>query len=354
MIRKWLNVRSNTKTDANGEIVGGEMSLLEHLDELRVRLVRCAIAIAVFFVLGFYFSDKIYNFIQQPVLKALTQAQSLQVATAATPVNVQSLQEGDPVQYTFRVESTLGDVAVPSGVTVPGLVKKAGEKLVVVTAQKWVVGNAVIPAGTELPIQLEANDPRERLIIDTVTGAFSLYVRVAFYAAFIFSMPFLLFQIWGFVSPGLYRHEKRYVWPFISMGTIFFLMGAAFGYYIAFPRAALWLLQLGSGFRPLLKADDYFDLITIIMFGLGLVFQIPTVTFFLARIGLVTPGSMARPWRYAIVAIFIVAAVISPTGDIPNLLVFAVPMMTLYALSIGIAWIFGKPRQTDEEFDKAS
>jgi sec-independent protein translocase protein TatC len=242
----------------------------------------------------------------------------------------------------------LGDVSIPAGVTIPGLVKKQGGKLVVVTAQKWVVGNAVIPAGTELPVQLEANNPRERLIIDTVTGAFSLYVRVAFYAALVFAMPFLLYQVWGFISPGLYRHEKRYALPFILMGTLFFVLGAAFGYYIAFPRAALWLLELGSGFRPLIKANEYFDLITIIMLGLGLVFQIPTITFFLARIGLVTPKKMVKPWRYIIVVIFIVAAVISPTGDIPNLLVFALPMMALYVLSIGIAWLFGKPREVSE------
>jgi sec-independent protein translocase protein TatC len=129
------------------------------------------------------------------------------------------------------------------------------------------------------------------------------------------------------------------------MGTLFFLLGAAFGYYIAFPRAALWLLELGSGFRPLIKANEYFDLIIIIVLGLGTVFQIPTITFFLARLGLVTPQQMIRPWRYALVGIAVLAAVISPTGDIPNMLVFALPMLVLYAFSIGIAWVFGKPRE---------
>ncbi|MBI3951824.1 MAG: twin-arginine translocase subunit TatC, partial [Acidobacteria bacterium] len=281
---------------------------------------------------------------------ALARAERRQLATVVHAANVWSLQEGDPVQYTFRVESTLGDIPVPAGVTIPGKVKKQPDgKLIVVTTEKWVVGNAVMPPGTALPVQIDANSPSERLIIDTVPGAFSLYIRVAFYAAFVFAMPFILYQAWAFISPGLYRHEQRYVLPFVFMGTIFFLLGAAFGYKIAFPRAADWLLGLASGFRPLIKANEYFDLIIIIMLGLGAVFQIPTITFFLARMGLVTPTKMIRPWRYVIVVIFAVAAVISPTGDIPNLLVFALPMLVLYMFSIGIAWLFGKPRKESDE-----
>jgi sec-independent protein translocase protein TatC len=340
--------KAEIQAELQEESLGGEMSLLEHLEELRRRLVRSAIAIAVFFILGWVFADHIFGFIQKPVVQALEQAQSLQLATVVHPLNVQSLQEGDPVQYTFRVESTLGGVPIPAGVTIPGVVKKQDGKLVVVTAEKWVVGGAVIPARTALPIRTEANSPSERLVIDTVTGAFSLYVRVAFFAALFFAMPFLLYQLWAFVSPGLYRHEKRYVFPFIFMGSVFFMLGAAFGYYIAFPRAALWLLELGSGFRPLIKANEYFDLIMLIMLGLGAVFQIPTITFFLARIGVVTAKKMIQPWRYAIVVIFIVAAVISPTGDVPNLLVFALPMLLLYIISIGIAWGFGKQKAESE------
>lgn len=334
--------------DAQDELAEGEMSLLEHLDELRRRLIYCAIAIGVCFVLGFYFADHLFAFVQKPVVEALAQAQRMKLATAVQPVNVHSLKEGDLVQYVFRVESSLGGVPVPAGTTIPGQVKKESENLVVVTTQPLLIGDAAIPPGTPLPIQIKANTPNEQLIIDTVPGAFYLYVRVAFYAAIVFAMPFLLYQAWAFISPGLYRHERRYALPFIFMGTVFFVLGAAFGYYIAFPRAALWLLQLGSGFRPLIKANEYFDLITIIMLGLGVVFQIPTITFFLARLGLVTPQKMIRPWRYALLIIAVLAAVISPTGDIPNMLIFALPMVVLYMLSIGIAWLFGKPRVQSE------
>jgi len=345
-----VSLKASHEEDAQDELTEGEMSLLEHLDELRRRLIRCALAIGVFFILGFYVSDHLFAFIQKPVQEALAKAQRMKLATVVQPASAQSLKADDLVQYVFRVESSLGDVPVPAGTTIPGQVKKKSEKLLIVTTQALVIGNAIIPAGTPLPLQIEINSPSEQLIIDTVPGAFYLYVRVAFYAAIVFSMPFLLYQAWAFISPGLYRHERRYAAPFIIMGTVFFLLGAAFGYYIAFPRAALWLLELGSGFRPLIKANEYFDLITIIMLGLGAVFQIPTITFFLARLGLITPQKMIRPWRYALLIIAVLAAVISPTGDIPNMLVFALPMVVLYVLSIGIAWLFGKPRVESEEY----
>ncbi|MCS6804059.1 MAG: twin-arginine translocase subunit TatC [Acidobacteriota bacterium] len=345
-----MSNRVSVPTDADEaaeELREGEMSLLDHLDELRRRLTYSAIAVAVFFVLSWTFAERLYHFLEKPVLEVLERVERTQLASVVRSTPVWSLQENDSVQYTFREESRLGDIPIPAGVTIPGTVQRRNGQLVVVTKEAWVVGQTVIPAGTPLPVQVQPARPSERLIISTVPGAFSLYIQVAFYAAIFFAMPFILYQAWAFVSPGLYKHEKRYALPFIFMGSIFFLLGAAFGYKIAFPRAAEWLLGLASGFRPLINAGEYFNLILIIMLGLGAVFQIPTITFFLARIGVVTPRKMVQPWRVVLVAIFVVAAVISPTGDIPNLLVFALPMILLYILSIGIAWLFGKPRQEE-------
>ncbi|MFY9572398.1 MAG: twin-arginine translocase subunit TatC, partial [Blastocatellia bacterium] len=191
-----------------------------------------------------------------------------------------------------------------------------------------------------------------QLVVGTVQGAFNLYIKVAFYAAIFFAVPFLLVQVWGFVSPGLYPHEKTYAAPIIIMASVFFLLGTAFAYYIAFPRAANFLLGVAAGgnLRPLVTADEYFDLIIVIMLGLGVVFEIPTVTFFTARLGLVSPKLLMSVWRYALIAIFILAAVLSPTTDIPNLLVFAAPMMILYLLSVGIAWVFHRRRQSEKEY----
>ena len=169
-------------------------------------------------------------------------------------------------------------------------------------------------------------------------------MKVSLYAAIGLSVPFLLWQIWAFVAPGLYPHERKYVTPFISLSSIFFVLGAATAYYLIFPPAAKYLLGLGQDFRLLLKADDYFDFIILLMLGMGLVAQMPAVTYVLARIGLVTAGWMLRVWRMAVVIILIVAAVLSPTNDIPNMLLFAAPMFVLYAISIVVAWICGRER----------
>jgi sec-independent protein translocase protein TatC len=184
----------------------------------------------------------------------------------------------------------------------------------------------------------------DNLIVTTALEPFSLYIKVSLYAAICVSVPFLLLQIWGFVSPGLYPHERAYVTPFILLSSISFVLGAAFAYYVIFPPAAKYLLGLGSDFRLLLKADEYFDFIIIVMLGMGVVFQMPAVTYVLARIGLVTAGFLVKIWKTALIVIMIAAAVLSPTNDIPNMLLFAAPMIVLYVVSILVAWIFNKPR----------
>jgi sec-independent protein translocase protein TatC len=173
------------------------------------------------------------------------------------------------------------------------------------------------------------------------------------YAAIALSVPFLLWQVWLFVSPALYQHERAYVTPFILLSSISFILGAAFAYYVLFPPAARYLLGLGGGqFQLLLNASDYLDFITIIMLAMGAIFQMPAITYVLARIGIVSAGLLIRSWKISLIIILIVAAVVSPTGDIPNMLLFASPMMVLYVVSIGIAWLFGKRRQTDAEAAK--
>jgi len=324
-----------------------KMSFLEHLDELRRRLVHSVVAVLVIFVVCWLFSDKIYHFLEIPVKRVM--AETRIGNNRAIPATIE-WKPGEEVWVTFRDTATLNKVTIPAGASVwAKVIDKGDGKRALATSAPWVIGESVIPANTELPTQFDAIGPEDRLVQTTVQGAFALYIRVSFYAAIFFAVPFLLYQIWAFVSPGLYAHEKAYALPVLGMGTVFFLLGGAFGYYIAFPRAASWLLELGSEeFKPLIHAEDYFDLITTILIGLGVVFQIPTLTFILSRIGLVTPQLLIRFWRYAFVVSIVLAAVISPTGDIPNLLVFAVPMVALYFLSVGIAWLFGRPRTIPE------
>ena len=138
---------------------------------------------------------------------------------------------------------------------------------------------------------------------------------------------------------------RRFGLSTATAGSIFFVLGAATAYYLIFPPAIKYLLGLGQDFHILLKADDYFDFIILLMLGMGIVFQMPAITYVLSRIGLITAGWMLRVWRTAVIVILISAAVLSPTNDVPNMLLFAAPMFGLYAISILVAWIFGRERQ---------
>ena len=331
------------------------MGFLDHLDELRRRLIHSAIAIVAFFLIAWFFSEHIYNFLQKPVVDAIKKYNSNNKLSKDQPTPPEP-KEGDLYAFTFQVQTKFSGATIPAGTTIQSVYKKAADgKPSLVTKEPWFIGDKVIPAETLLPtnaavLENAVSSTDDRLVIDTVAGGFNLYVKVSFYAAIFMAVPFLLYQIWAFVSPGLYSHEKKYVTPVIALGTIFFLAGTAFAYKIAFPRACDYLIGLTSeNFRPLIHADDYFELVTTIMLGLGLVFQIPTLTFVLARFGLVTPGLLLRFWRYAIVVIMLLAAILTPTPDIANMMVFAAPMILLYFLSVGIAWLFGKPRRKVRE-----
>lgn len=337
------------------EDLGGQMSFLEHLDELRRRLIRCFIFIFIAGTGSWFVSGQIYAFLAAPVERALADAQRRQVPIAGQTGTemigaLTSLKENDAGRYVFPEETKLGTGLIPAGASVTARVFKDAEgKLALFTDEPLFAGNAVIPKGVRLPAELGATAEsysgiNDKLIVTTALEPFSLYIKVSLYAAVCLSVPFLLLQIWGFVSPGLYPHERAYVTPFIILSSISFVLGAAFAYYIIFPPAAKYLLGLGSDFRLLLRASDYFDFIIMIMLGMGVVFQMPAVTYVLARIGLVTAGFMVRIWKTALIVILISAALLSPTSDIANMLLFAAPMFVLYVISIFVAWIFNKPR----------
>ncbi len=335
------------------------MSFLEHIDELRRRLIRSVLFIAAAFVFCWFFSGEIYNFLAVPVQNALRQAQQREVPIEGQTgeekvLTFSALNEGDTGRYVFDKSTKLGIGVVSPGTSVLAKVAKNPDgKLGLFTDEPIFTGNAIIPKGVRLPVDFDA--PRaaepsaeERLMVTTVPESFTLYVTVSLYAAIALSVPFLLLQIWGFISPALYRHERGYVTPFIGLSTISFVLGAAFAYYVLFPPAVKYLLGLGEDFRLMLRATDYFDFITLIMLAMGIIFQMPAITYVLSRIGLVSADLLIRSWRLAVVVILIVAAVVSPTGDIPNLMLFATPMMILYLISIFIAWFFGRKRQTEK------
>ncbi len=337
------------------EELGGQMSFLEHLDELRSRLMRSILFVFLAATLCWFVSDRIYRFLAAPVEQALAEAQRRQVPINGLTGNEQilplsSLKENDLGRYVFSEETKLGTSLIPVGASVIArAAKDAQGKLGLFTDEPIYAGNTVIPKGVRLPVDFTAlpeaySGISDKLIVTSAIEPFSLYVKVSLYAAVCLSVPFLLWQIWAFVSPGLYPHERGYVTPFIALSSISFVLGAMFAYKIIFPPAAKYLLGLGSDFRLLLKADDYFDFIIIVMLGMGVVFQMPAITYVLARIGLVTARFLIRIWKTSLIVILVAAAVLSPTNDIPNMLLFAAPMIALYIVSIFVAWIFSRPR----------
>ena len=241
-----------------------KMTFLEHLDELRQRLLISLLAIVVAFVMCFTFAQQIFDFLMEPLRLAL-------------------------------------------------------------------------PPGGEL-------------IATAVPEIFLLYLKMSFFAGIFLSSPVILSQVWLFVAPGLYRKEKRYAVPFIFLGTGFFLGGASFGHLVVFPYAARFLTGFGGeSISILLTVSEVFAFYSKFILGMGLVFEIPTFVFVLARMGLVTPGFLWAKFKYAVLAIFVIAAVITPTPDVVTQSLLAVPMIGLYLLSIGIAWLCGPDRKTEED-----
>jgi sec-independent protein translocase protein TatC len=180
------------------------------------------------------------------------------------------------------------------------------------------------------------------LIFTSVAEAFFTYMKVAFISGLILASPFVLYQIWAFVAPGLYRHEKKYVVPFVLAGSFFFAGGILFAYYIALPVGFRFLLGFATDFiKPLPSMKEYLSFSIKFLLAFGLVFEFPVVLVLLARIGVVDAKTLARQRKYAILLIFIFAAILTPP-DIISQVIVALPMIGLYELSILLSKIFGK------------
>jgi len=233
------------------------MSILEHLDELRSRLIRIAIVLAVLVGACWGFSGPILDFLLIPIEKHLTR--------------------GGQIVYITPVEP------------------------------------------------------------------FMTYMTASFIAAVFVATPYVLYEIWAFVAPGLYRHERRMVVPFLLAGTLFFLGGGAFGYYVAVPVASGWLIGLGERFTAQITLRSAFQFESRVILAMGLVFELPILIFLLSRIGIVTPQFLLRQFRMAVLVIAILAAVLTPTGDMLTMTVFAGPMIALYLLGVAVSFLFGKP-----------
>jgi len=238
------------------------MSLLEHLEELRKRLIHSAIYIIAGFFIGYSLREKIYGFMEKPILYAL--------------------------------------------------------------------------AKHHLPQQLNYHNPLD---------GFNLFLKISFMAGCIISAPFVLYQVWLFISPGLYKNEKRYVVPFMVATVSLFLAGAYFGYRWVFPGSLDFLFTYSKQFNPLIEINEYTDLFLTVILGLGITFELPILVMFLSLFGIVSPRFLWNNIKYAILIIFIIAAIICPTPDPLTMCVFALPMLTLYLISIGVSFMVHPARR---------
>jgi sec-independent protein translocase protein TatC len=186
--------------------------------------------------------------------------------------------------------------------------------------------------------------PGQSLIGTGVTEAFFVEIKVAMAAGVLLSCPFLFYQIWRFAAPGLSGSEKRWVLPFVLFATLFFVGGAYFCYRVVLPVAFRYFIeQYGTmGVTPAIRIGDYFTFFFRLVLAFGVTFELPVFTFFLVRLGIWDYRFMLRSFRYAIVAVFIIAAMLTPTPDIINQSLLALPMLLLYVASIGVAYVWRK------------
>jgi sec-independent protein translocase protein TatC len=180
--------------------------------------------------------------------------------------------------------------------------------------------------------------------------ALNLYLQVALLAGAIIASPFILFEVWLFIAPGLYQKEKRFVWPFMLATVSLFLMGASFGYFFVLPGAMdILIIKMGHNFTPMITIEDYSSFFLSIILGLGISFELPILIFFLAMFGIVTPKFLWTNIRYAILAVFIVAAIICPSPDPWTMCIYAIPMLALYVIGIAVAWWVHPSRRKAKE-----
>ena len=242
---------------------GGKMSFLEHLDELRKRIIWSVGAVGVGFVIAFIYVDRLFAFIMLPMQQML-----------------------------------------PTGQT---------------------------------------------LIYTDPTEAFMLMIKIGLMAGLILASPVVFGQVWLFIAPGLYAHEKKLAIPFIAMSTVLFATGAVFAHYIVFPIVWKFFVSYQTPFLQFApRVEPAFSMYLRLLLALGLTFELPTIVLFLARMGLVTPRFLIRNIKYAIIIIVIAAAVLSPDGGGVGMVAMGAPVFVLYILSIGLAWLFGKRRRADD------
>jgi sec-independent protein translocase protein TatC len=197
---------------------------------------------------------------------------------------------------------------------------------------------------------LAAHGLTPSLYIREPVGAVGLWINVGVYLGIALAMPFILYQVWLFIAPGLYKHERRAITVFIFFGTLLFLCGVAFAYFIMLPQMLNFLVgfTVGMSIQPLIDVDEYFKLILIVMAGIGVIFEMPVIVYILSLFGIVTPKFLINNFRYAMLIITIAAAALCPTPDATTMLIFMIPMVLLYFVSVAVSWFVVRGKRAKE------
>jgi sec-independent protein translocase protein TatC len=185
----------------------------------------------------------------------------------------------------------------------------------------------------------------DKLVYTSPTGFVTVLIHGSFYLGFVIASPFVLYQLWLFIAPGLYRHERKAVLTFVVSASLLFLAGIAFAYWIMLPYVLRFLISFQGPVVPLINVDEYFDLILMVLLGLGLVFELPVLIFFLSLFGIVTPKFLMKNFRYAILVIAILAAILTPTPDATTMLVFMAVLVALYFVGVAVSWVVVRRRE---------
>jgi sec-independent protein translocase protein TatC len=197
--------------------------------------------------------------------------------------------------------------------------------------------------------RLAADVPNHTLIYTEPGEAFFLYLKIAALSGVLISSPYVMWQVWLFIAPGLYANEKKFALPFAFFASALFISGAAFSHYILFPFAWRFFASFsGETLQFMPRVEPIFGLYVKLMLAMGLVFQLPMLVFVLARFGIVTAGFLAKNFRYALLIFFVISAIVTPDGSMVPQVIMAGSMTALYVVSIGVAWVFGKKREEDE------
>lgn len=192
---------------------------------------------------------------------------------------------------------------------------------------------------------LKAAKLEQKLVYTHPAGYLNLLITLSVYLGLVIASPWILYQIWLFVAPALYKHERKAITGFLFSTVFLFLSGIAFGYFVSLPYVLRFLISFQGPVVPLISINEYFDLTLLVLLGLGLVFELPVLIFILSLFGIVTPKFLLDNFRYAILVIAILAAILTPTPDAMTMLVFMAVLVALYFLGVGVSWLVVRRRE---------